>query len=160
EAIERAASTDAERRRLALLASYSTELSAARTLDGVIAIVVRSGGVPVDAEQVSVGLVDERRQTVVLHRATPEAGVLVESEFAFAAGDDPLQDAILGRQMVVVTDALEWRRRYPRSKFGLDEETEAIAVLPLRRAEGGRLGLISLTWRRPTSFDDQTRATL
>jgi serine phosphatase RsbU (regulator of sigma subunit) len=159
QALQRAGLTDRERRRMTRLAAFATELSAARSLEDVIGAVARSGGRPVEGDEVSVGLVDESRGAVVLYRGPTEMGGVEHVELPIATPLDPIRDAVVRREKVTVVDADDWRRRYP-DDAAVGDGRQAIAALPLWRAQGGRLGVVAVAWRRPISVDDRTEATL
>jgi serine phosphatase RsbU (regulator of sigma subunit) len=161
QALERAVVTDGEHRRTSLLAGYATELSAARTVDQVIDVVVRAGGLPVDADEVAVGLVDESRELVNLHRRASADGSMSSVELTFEQALDPVREAVVTREPVLVSTAAEWRERYGVSDAAaFAPDVEAAASLPLRWADGARLGVVAVSWARPVTFDDPTRATL
>jgi hypothetical protein len=160
QALERASITDAEHRRTSLLAAYATRLSAALSVDEVIEVVIGAGGLPVDADEVRVGLVDEVRDILVVHEVETVDGQ-GSSELPLQAGLDPVTDAVLRREPVVVGNIDEWQRHYPaRGADAAEAGLESTAALQLRWADGRPLGMVSVAWRRATRFDDQTHATL
>ncbi len=160
QALERASITDAEHRRTSLLAAYATELSAARGVDEVIEVVIRAGGLPVDADEVRVGLVDEVREVLVIHRAAPGSAETPD-ELALRPGLDPVTEAVLRREPVVIGNSDEWCRHFPeRGAEAAAAGLESTGVLPLRWADGRPLGVVSVAWQGTTRFDDQTNATL
>ena len=112
QALERASITDAEHRRTSLLAAYATQLSAARGVDEVIAVVVTAGGLPVDADEVRVGLVDDVRDVLVIHRAAA-ASIEAPEERLLRPGLDAATDAVLRREPVLIGNGDEWRRHFP-----------------------------------------------
>ena len=160
QALERASITDAEHRRTSLLAAYATQLSAARGVDEVIAVVVTAGGLPVDADEVRVGLVDDVRDVLVIHRAAA-ASIEAPEERLLRPGLDAATDAVLRREPVLIGNGDEWRRHFPdRGAEAAEAGLESTGVMPLRWADGRPLGVVSVAWRGPTRFDDQTNATL
>ncbi len=160
QALERASITDAEHRRTSLLAAYATELSAARAVDEVIAVVVTAGGLPIDADEVRVGLVDDVRDVLVIHRAAA-ASIEAPEERPLRAGLDPATEAVLRREPVLIGNGDEWRRHFPaRGAEATESGLESTGAMPLRWADGRPLGVVSVAWRAPTRFDDQTNATL
>jgi serine phosphatase RsbU (regulator of sigma subunit)/CHASE1-domain containing sensor protein len=160
QALERATITDAEHRRTSLLGAYATRLSAARSVAEVIEVVLSAGGLPVDGDEVRVGLVDEARDVLVVHEVESPGGN-EPRELPLETGLDPITDAVLRREPVVVGNIDEWRRHYPaRGAEAALAGLESTAALQLRWADGRPLGMVSVAWRRARRFDDQTHATL
>jgi serine phosphatase RsbU (regulator of sigma subunit) len=105
-------------------------------------------------------LVDEARDVLVVHEVEAVSGD-GPRELPLEAGLDPITDAVLRRDPVVVGNIDEWQRHYPvRGAEAALAGLESTAALQLRWADGRPLGMVSVAWRRPTRFDDQTHVTL
>jgi len=161
QALERAGMTDGERRRTSLLAAFATELSAAQTVGEVLDVVVRASGLAVAADEVAIGVLEDPRDVLVLHRPDADGQTLRTIELALEDGHDPLADAILRQETVVVVGAEDWRVRYVADAADAGfEGLETTVALPLRWADRRPLGVLALSWRAFKVFDDQTLATL
>jgi PAS domain S-box-containing protein len=150
-----------ERDRLQALATLSRHLSGALTTEQVSRLVVRNAHGVVDAEYVTLALLDAERQAfrLVEPLADPEA----EARWRTVPVDGPrtaLQD-VLTTQRPLLLEREERQRRYPELVRDTDRiGVESTAALPLVDESGDVFGVLGVAWVEPTEFVDELRLRL
>lgn len=150
-----------ERDRLQALATLSRHLSGALTTEQVSRVVVHNAHGVVDAEYVTLAVLDDERQAfrLVEPLADPEA----EARWRTVPVDGPrtaLQDVLAtGRRLLL--DREERARRYPELMRDTDRiRLDCTAALPLVDESGAVFGVLGVGWVEPIEFVEELRLRL
>lgn len=150
-----------ERDRLQALATLSRHLSGALTTEQVSHLVVHNAHGVVDAEFVTLALLDDEHQVFRLVAPLPDAEV--QERWGTVPVDGPrtaLQDVLAARRPLLL-DRDERLRRYPELVRDTDRiGIESTAALPLVDESGEVFGVLGVGWVEPTEFVDELRLRL
>lgn len=144
------------RARAEALSRLAEELATADTVERACDIVLRAAPPPVGATAVSIGLIDDQADELLIRHGATVAEDL-SRRYAHPALSEPLAftDAARTGSAVLIESFEEYRRRYPgthQANALLGEG--ARAAMPLL-IDGRSIGAIAIAWDEDRRFDDE-----
>ena len=148
-------------RRAMHLARLAARLSAAVTTVDVATVLRSHARDPVGAVYASCRLVDWDLRTLdalVLPHPVPED---IAQRYVSVSVDEPLpvSAAVLLDEAVFIPDLADYAKRYPAAADDARAAGfAAVAAVPLHDSGGAVVGVLTLAWRNPTTFDELMRS--